>query len=326
MLTTRETFSGSVSGDLTGSISNGAFNTIWVDIALPSMRGLTVGHATYSDSTGSIELIMVLDVEATLSSGNIVGASLKGYAFSKSATSGYFNKIVFAKLEGSLAGPNTWSFKGSGWIFDKAGCEAAIFDVSGSRANNPGVTRSLTLSSGDKIMQFTTADITLDSDALAEFTTRQKITGTATGAISGSFILDSNALIITGGTYAGRGFSVARFTFTGSPDTMDGFLILDNTNYGVHSGFVIGVSGTGKFANKIIVGSFSGTFTSPPDYYDYSGSGSVNICSLPPPIGGEVITQYVEASSSVISPALWIFMAATIMTITIAAAILKKRK
>jgi len=233
--------------------------------------------------------------------------------------------IIFAKLEGSLAGPNTWSFKGSGWIFDKAGCEAAIFDVSGSRANNPGETRSLTLLSGDKIMQFTTADITLDSDAPAEFTTRQKITGTATGAISGSFILDSNALIITGGTYAGRGFSVARFTFTGSPDTMDGFLILDNTNYGVHSGFVIGVSGTGKFANKIIVGSFSGTFTSPPNYYDYSGSGFVNICSLPPPIGGEIMTQNIKVVSSGISTVLWIFVLVS-MTITIIIVMIVRRK
>jgi hypothetical protein len=90
MFTTKETFTSSVSRDLSGTISNGAFNTIWVDITSTSMRGLTVGHADYSDSTGSFSLIMVLDVDAQLSGGNIiVGASLKGYAFSISSSGGY---------------------------------------------------------------------------------------------------------------------------------------------------------------------------------------------------------------------------------------------
>jgi len=72
MFTTRESFPGSVSGDLSGTISDGVFNAIWVDITATSMRGLTTGHAKYSDSIGSFQLIMVLDVDAQLSGGNIV--------------------------------------------------------------------------------------------------------------------------------------------------------------------------------------------------------------------------------------------------------------
>lgn len=324
MLTTRESFSGSVSGDLTGTLSGGAFNTIWFDVTGPTMRGLTVGHATYTDSGGTIDLIMVLDVEATLSGGLIVGASLKGYAFNKGATGAYSGKKVFAKLEGSLTGANQWSFTGRGWIFNEAQCVVSSFSVSGSRANAPGVVRSLTLSASDTIMQFIATDIILPSNAPAQFTTRQRLTGTSSGAISGSFILDSNALIIAGGTYAGRGFSVARFSFTGSPDTIDGFLILDNTNFGVHNGFIVGTSGTGAFANKILIGTFQGSFITPPDYYDYQGSGSVAICSIPPPIGGEIMAQNIKGASSGVLTTLWIYGAIFVAIIAIAAILIKK--
>jgi hypothetical protein len=299
MFTTKEAFTGSVSGDLSGTIGNGAFNTIWVDITSTSMRGLTVGHADYSDSTGSFSLIMVLDVDAQLSGGNIiVGASLKGYAFSISSSGGYGGKLLIVKLEGSLQGPNTWQFNGKGWIFDESECQLASFSVSASRASSPGERRPLNLMSGDVVMQFTGADITLDANAPAEFTTRQKLTGTSTGALTGSFNIDSNAFIISSGTYGGRGYSVARFMFTGSDGTVDGFLILDNSNYGVHSGYVVGVSGTGAYVNKIFLGSFGGSFTGPPNFYDYSGSGSVHACSIPPPVGGIILDNNVKTIST----------------------------
>jgi hypothetical protein len=152
--------------------------------------------------------------------------------------------------------------------------------------------------SGDVVMQFTGADITLDADAPAEFTTRQKLTGTSTGALTGSFNIDSNAFIISSGTYGGRGYSVARFMFTGSDGTVDGFLILDNSNYGVHNGYVVGVSGTGAYVNKIFLGSFKGSFTGPPNFYDYSGSGSVHACSIPPPVGGIILDNNVKTIST----------------------------
>ena len=147
-------------------------------------------------------------------------------------------------------------------------------------------------------MQFTGADITLDANAPAEFTTRQKLTGTSTGALTGSFNIDSNAFIISSGTYGGRGYSVARFMFTGSDGTVDGFLILDNSNYGVHNGYVVGVSGTGAYVNKIFLGSFGGSFTGPPNFYDYSGSGSVHACSIPPPVGGIILDNNVKTIST----------------------------
>jgi hypothetical protein len=152
--------------------------------------------------------------------------------------------------------------------------------------------------SGDVVMQFTRADITLDANAPAEFTTRQKLTGTSTGALTGSFNIDSNAFIISSGTYGGRGYSVVRFMFTGSDGTVDGSLILDNSNYGVHSGYVVGVSGTGAYVNKTFLGSFGGSFTGPPNFYDYSGSGSVHACSIPPPVGGIILDNNVKTIST----------------------------
>jgi len=322
MFTTRESFTGSVSGDLSGTISDGAFNTIWVDITATSMRGLTTGHAEYSDSTGSFQLIMVLDVDAQLSGGDIVGASLKGYAFSKSSSDGYANKLLIAKLEGSLTDPNTWQFNGRGWIFDETECSQESFSVSGSRASYPGETRPVALISGDVVMQFTKSDITLTPDASAQFTTKQKLTGTSTGALAGSFNLDSNAFIITSGTDAGKGYSVARFAFTSPDGTVDGFLILDNTNFGDHYGYIVGVSGTGAFVNKIFLGTFSGTFTTPPYYYDYTGQGSVRVCSIPPPVGGIILDA--EIASTTMLASLWAY--ASLIAIIMAAIMIILRR
>ncbi|MEM1666395.1 MAG: hypothetical protein QXW12_03515 [Nitrososphaerota archaeon] len=326
MLTTRESFIGTVSGDLTGTLTEGTFNTIWVDITQTSMRGLTVGHAHYSDSHGAIDLIMILDVEAILSGNNIVGASLKGYAFSKSTTGAYASKEVFTKLEGSLTGANKWSFTGRGWIFNEAQGISKTFDVSGSRESAPGNTRTLNLQTGDTIVQFTRTDITLDSSASAEFTTKQKLTGSVTGGITGSFTIDSNALIITSGTYSGKGFSIARFAFEGSPDTIDGFLILDNTNFGQHDGFIVSVSGTGIFKNKILIGEFQGTFTGPPNYYGYQGTGDVRIYSIPYLVGGEIVVVQNNKLTSGILTTLWIYGATLIVLAVVAMMIFKKRK
>jgi hypothetical protein len=326
MFTTRESFTGTVSGDLSGSITSGAFNTIWVDITGTSMQGLTTGHAEYSDTTGSFSLIMVLDVSAQLSGGNIIGASLKGYAFSKSSGGGYADKLLIVKLEGSLSGPNTWRFNGKGWIFDKDECPLVEFDVSASRKDYPGETRSVNLDSGDVVMQFTTSDITLGAAATAQFTTKQKMDGTSTGALAGNLKLDSNAFIIASGTYAGRGYSVARFEFAGSDGTVYGFLILDNSNYGVHNGYVVGVSGTGAYVNKIFLGTFSGTFTGPPNYYDYSGSGSVRVCSLPPPVGGIILDNNVKVASTGIVAPLWAYVSLIAIFMAVTVIILKRLK
>lgn len=326
MFTTRESFTGTVSGDLSGSITSGAFNTIWVDITGTSMQGLTTGHAEYSDTTGSFSLIMVLDVSAQLSGGNIIGASLKGYAFSKSSGGGYADKLLIVKLEGSLSGPNTWQFNGKGWIFDKDECPLVGFSVLASRADHPGEIRSVNLNSGDVVMQFTASDITLGAAATAQFTTKQKMSGTSTGALAGDLKLDSNAFIIDSGTYAGRGYSVARFEFTGSDGTVYGFLILDNSNYGVHNGYVVGVSGTGAYVNKIFLGTFSGTFTGPPNYYDYSGSGSVRVCSLPPPVGGIILDNNVKVASTGIVAPLWAYVSLIAIFMAVTVIILKRLK
>ena len=326
MFTTGESFTGSVSGDLSGTISSGAFNTIWVDVTATSMRGLTTGHAEYSDSTGTFSLIMVLDVDAQLSDENIVGASLKGYAFSRSSGGGYADKLLIIKLEGSLTGPNEWKFNGRGWIFDEVECQLESFSVSGSRADNPGEMRSVSLISGDVVMQFTESDITLGANADAEFTTKQRLTGTSTGALAGSFELDSNAFIITSGTYAGRGYSVARFAFTNPDGTVDGFLILDNSYYGVHNGYIVGVSGTGAFINKIFLGEFRGSFTNPPEYYDYEGTASVYACSIPPPVGGVILDSNVKVTSTSIVAPPWAYASLIAILITITALILRRLK
>jgi len=326
MFTTRESFIGTVSGDLSGSITSGAFNTIWVDITGTSMQGLTTGHAEYSDTTGSFSLIMVLDVSAQLSGGNIIGASLKGYAFSKSSGGGYADKLLIVKLEGSLSGPNTWQFNGKGWIFDKDECPLVGFSVLASRADYPGEIRSVNLNSGDVVMQFTASDITLGAAATTQFTTKQKMSGTSTGALAGDLELDSNAFIIASGTYAGRGYSVARFEFVGSDGTVYGFLILDNSNYGVHNGYVVGVSGTGAYVNKIFLGTFSGTFTGPPNYYDYSGSGSVRVCSLPPPVGGIILDNNVKVASTGIVAPLWAYVSLIAIFMAVTVIILKRLK
>ncbi|MEM1507622.1 MAG: hypothetical protein QXU02_00040 [Candidatus Bathyarchaeia archaeon] len=198
------------------------------------------------------------------------------------------------------------------------------FNVIGSRQNAPGVVRSLSLQSSDTVVQFVTSDITLPASAAAEFTTRQKLTGASSGYISDSFTLDSNAFIITSGINAGRGYSIARFTFTGS-DTLDGFLVLDNSNYGVHNGYIVGVSGTGAFAGKFIVGTFQGTFKNPPNYYDYEGSGSITICSIPPPVGGIIVElATAEAYPSALTSQ-WQLLAVTTAIITAATIFAKKR-
>lgn len=315
MFTTRDAFTGSVSGDLSGTLTNGRFNTIWVDITATSMRGSTAGHADYSDSVGGFSIIMVLDVEATLSGENIVAASLKGYAFSKSSTGGYANTILFTRLEGSLTGGNTYSFKGKGWLCSQAECPEGTFSVTGTRKATPGIERSLSLSSSDTIVQFTTSDITLPANAGAGFTTRQRLTGTSSGYIAGLFTLDSNAFVIATGTYEGRGYSVARFTLTDSGDTLDGFLILDNSflpSFYVQNGFVIGASGTGKFAGKFLIGTFQGEFVGPPNYYDYEGSGSVRICSILP-VGGVIEPAAIEAYTNF--QIQWLLPAATAIII-----------
>ena len=324
MFTTRDAFTGTISGDLSGSLTNGKFNTIWVDITGTSMRGLTAGHAEYGDSIGGFSLIMVLDVEATLSGGNIVAASLKGYAFSKSANGGYAGTILFARLEGSLTGVNKWSFKGKGYICSQAQCPEATFSVTGSRESAPGEIRVSSLYSSDTVVQFATSDMTLPENATAGFTTRQKLIGTSSGYIAGSFTLDSNAFIITSGTYVGRGYSIARFTFTGS-DTLDGFLILDNSNYGVHNGYIVGASGTGVFAGKFIVGTFQGTFKNPPNYYDYEGSGSIRICSIPPPVGGIIVEPATTEAYPNAFASQWPLIAITAAIIAAITMLAKKR-
>ena len=323
MFTTRESFTGSVSGDLSGTINNGAFNTIWVDVTATSMRGLTTGHTDYSDLIGDLQLIIVLDVNAQLSAGNIEGASLKGYAFSKSSSGGYTGKLLILKLEGSLTSPNEWQFNGKGWIFDEAECQPGTFSVSGSRAGAPGELRTVSLMSGNVVMQFTTSDITLAADASAQFTTRQHLTGTSTGALVGSFDLDSNAFIIASGMHVGKGYSVARFAFTNPDGTVDVFLILDNSYYGVHNGYIVGVSGTGAFVNKIFLGTFSGTFTNPPNYYDYEGSGSVRVCSIPPPVGGIILDA--KTTSTVMLAPLWAYASLIAIIIATTMIILRRR-
>ncbi|MCF3653344.1 MAG: hypothetical protein L2C94_004185 [Aigarchaeota archaeon] len=324
MFTTRESFTGSVSGDLSVTINNGAFNTIWVDVTATSMRGLTIGHADYSDLIGDLQLIIVLDVDAQLSARNIVGASLKGYAFSKSSRGGYTGKLLILKLEGSLTSPNEWQFNGKGWIFDEAECQPGTFSVSGSRVGAPGELRTVPLmSGGDVVMQFTTSDITLAANASAQFTTRQHLTGTSTGALVGSFDLDSNAFIITSGTHVGKGYSVARFAFTNPDGTVDGFLILDNIYYGVHNGYIVGVSGTGAFVNKIFLGTFNGAFTNPPNYYDYEGSGSVRVCSIPPPVGGIILDA--KTTSTVMLAPLWAYASLIAIIIATTMIILRRR-
>jgi hypothetical protein len=189
--------------------------------------------------------------------------------------------LLFLRLEGRLTGANAYQLTGEGWLF--SGCEDVSFSVSGSRAANPGENRNFGLSTGDVVVQYAYPDITLDANAAAYFVTLQKLTGTATGALSGSFTIDSNAIIIASGTYAGRGYSVARFSFSSSDGTMDGFLLLDNTNYGEHKGYVVAHSGTGAFYNRYFIGSFDGTFYNPPNYYDYKGSGTLKACQVPPP-------------------------------------------
>ncbi len=172
-------------------------------------------------------------------------------------------------------------------------------------------------------MQFTTNDITLGANAPAEFTTKQKLTGTSTGALAGSFNLDSNAFIITSGTAAGKGYSVARFAFTSPDGTVDGFLILDNTNYGVHNVYIVGVSETGAFVNKIFLGEFRGTFTNPSNYYDYTGQGSVRVCSIPPSVGGIILDA--EIASTTMLASLWAY-ASLIAIIMAAIMIILRRK
>jgi hypothetical protein len=280
MFTTGDTFTGTVSGTLSGSI-NGKFNTIWVDVTATSMRGLSSGHASYADASGTIDFLMALDVEAELSGGSITGANLKGYGFTKSSTGAYSDKLLFLRLEGRLTGANAYQLTGEGWLF--SGYDDVSFSVSGSRAANPGENRNFGLSAGDVVVQYAYPDITLDANAAAYFVTLQKLTGTATGALSGSFTIDSNAIIIASGTYAGRGYSVARFSFSSPDGTMDGFLLLDNTNYGEHKGYVVAHSGTGAFYNRYFIGSFDGTFYNPPNYYDYEGSGTLKACQVPPP-------------------------------------------
>ncbi len=287
MFTTRESFTGSVSGTLTGLLTSGIFNTIWVDITTTSMKGLTTGHVIYNDPDGTIEVILALDVDAQLSGGTIVGATLKGYAFSKSSTGAYAGQILLLKLEGRLTGPNTYQLIGKGWLF--ANCESVSVSITGSRAGSPGEIRNLALLAGDIVNQFTTADIVLPADASTEFTTKQTITGTSSGEVVGSFIADSNSLIISSGTLTGRGYSVVRIKFTSTIGNLDGFLLLDNTNFGEHNGFLVTVKGSGEFERLRYIGSFTGQFINPPDFFDYVGTASLRKCSLPPAVAGEII-------------------------------------
>ena len=322
MFTTGDTITGTVSGTLSGSIS-GIFNTIWVDITATSMRGLSSGHASYTDASGGMDFLMVLDVQAELSGGSITKASLKGYGFTKSSTGAYLGKLLFLRLEGGLTGANTYQLVGEGWLF--SGCEDVSFSVSGSRAGSPGENRGFSLKLNDKVVQYAYTDITIDADNTGAYlVTRQKLTGTASGALSGSFTIDSNAIIIASGTYAGRGYSVARFSFSSPDGTMDGFLLLDNTNYGQHKGYVVAHSGTGTFYNRYFIGSFDGTFYTPPNYYDYKGSGSLKACQVPPPrvtppVGG-ILTP--ANKLSILSP----YLALIGLAAVVAVAVKKRRR
>ncbi|MBS7645010.1 hypothetical protein KEJ44_03085 [Candidatus Bathyarchaeota archaeon] len=325
MFTTGDDFTGSATGTLSGSI-NGRFNTIWVDITTTSMRGLSSGHASYTDASGTMEFLMAFDVEATLSGGNIAAASLKGYGFSKASTGIYNGKLLFLTLEGSLTEANTYQLNGEGYLF--SGCEDISFSVSASRGQNPGENRGFLLQNGDKVVQYEYTDITIDAaNTNVYLVTLQKLVGTASGGLAGSFTLDSNAIIISSGTYAGRGYSVARFSFTSPDGTLDGFLLLDNINYGQHKGYMAAHSGTGVFHNKYFIGSFDGTFYNPPNYYDYKGSGTLKGCRVPPPppppkvmppVGGEV---YSSDKLAILAPYIALIGLASVVAVAV-----KRRK
>jgi hypothetical protein len=103
---------------------------------------------------------------------------------------------------------------------------------------------------------------------------------------------------------------------------MDGFLLLDNTNYGQHKGYVVAHSGTGAFYNRYFIGSFDGTFYNPPNYYDYKGSGTLKACQVPPPprpVGG-ILTP--ANKLSILSP----YLALIGLAAVVAVAVKKRRR
>ncbi len=279
MLTTGVSFTGSVSGDLTGTI-DGLYCTIWIDITSSTMRGVTAGHAEYADAKGTISLRLILDDEAQLSGGNIVGMTISGYIIGVDGTGDYVDKIILVKVSGILVAPDTYSLSGSGWIIDAGCCSLETFTITATRAASPGVDRTFTFEAGDMLVQFTGSYIALTGTEDAYFTTRQALTGTVSNFFSGDVTVDSNSILIDSGAYAGRGYSVATFKITSPQGDMEGFLLLDNFGYGSHQGYVVVHTGTGKYANLIGIGTFTGEFINPPDYYDYTGSADINICSI----------------------------------------------
>ncbi|MEM3754556.1 MAG: hypothetical protein QXE19_02570, partial [Candidatus Bathyarchaeia archaeon] len=74
---------------------------------------------------------------------------------------------------------------------------------------------------------------------------------------------------------------------------LDGFLLLNNINYGQHKGYIAAHSGTWAFYNKYFIGSLDDMFYGK-SYYNYKGPGTLKVCSVPPlsppslsPVGGE---------------------------------------
>jgi|GEM_PF-5344695 len=148
--------------------------------------------------------------------------------------------------------------------------------------------RAHNLLSGDEVIQFTRADLTVGTSPSGGFHTATTSSGSVTGDLTGTITAVHNSLDIwwteLGGV--GKGYCVGTFTFDdGDGNTFEGVQVgdIDYTFISPQvvksdvTGYMVSTAGTGDFAGKIVLGTFSTSTGVGGDYTLAAGTATLRV-------------------------------------------------